>query len=689
MKNKFNFVFLSLILVLFAGSSGLQTNAQTVNVTMTVNTSTCLDTLRPNSIVLLCGASKLGTTVPKITWDTLTGIRCTNIGGDYWQAKFQATAGDEIQYKFVTYTSDLKHPTFHWTGWEGPLNSGTSFAGTNRGIVVSNTDMNLPMQYYNGWESTLAQYWTPFRKNADTLAVYFRVNMGGVSDFNPASQTPEVWGSAPLGASPNWVKVVSLSQEKNSVNKGSFWSGTAYVPKALILDGTVQSFKFTINGSTWESISDRSFKFTNSILTASDTTINWAYFNNRAPSGPAVTGNVNFRLKLDALEKAGLFNRGLGDKIAVTGAKGWPPSSFTFDTEPTMLKMTYVPTIQEWILTEPFTLSKSSEIIYKYYIAWDTTRFDTTHANYIPGLFMVNGWEEPGITGGGDRIFNFPALSDQTVTGDFGADQQFFNSLHPNSVIGTPIDLTFNIDMIPATNATTNPTNTLFRPGIDTVYIQFDGCLIPITQHQTMYGTDNRIMLTSPNADGKYTATVSLNAPTFYQVCYRITYTSSTGEVMNGGGTSLGRRYYQYIVPTSVNGSTVTWPSSFSLAEVPWMQNNLTVENPPNLGSIDAINENIDILPNKYALYQNYPNPFNPSTVISYSIMNPENVKLEVFNIVGEKVATLSDQHQTAGVHSVVWNSMNENGVSVNSGVYLLKIQAGSFSKVQKMLLLK
>ena len=101
MKNKFNFVFLSLILVLITGSSGVQTSAQTVNVTMTVNTSTCLDTLRPNSIVLLCGASKLGTTVPKITWDTLTGIRCTNIGGDYWQAKFQATAGDEIQYKFV------------------------------------------------------------------------------------------------------------------------------------------------------------------------------------------------------------------------------------------------------------------------------------------------------------------------------------------------------------------------------------------------------------------------------------------------------------------------------------------------------------------------------------------------------------------------------------------------------------
>jgi len=334
-------------------------------------------------------------------------------------------------------------------------------------------------------------------------------------------------------------------------------------------------------------------------------------------------------------------------------------------------------------------MSAGTEIVYKYFIAWDSTRIDTTNAHYIPGLFLANGWEEPGINGGGDRKYSFPGLADQTVTGDFGAEQQFFNSLHPNSVLETPVDLTFNIDMTPATNAVTNPTNTLFRPGIDTVYIQYDGCFIPITQGQTMYGTDNRVLLSSPNADGKYTATVHLKAPTFFQVCYRIVYTSTTGEVENGGGTNLGRRYYQYIVPTNVSGSTVTWPTSFSLAEVPWMQNNLSVEDPPNLGSISGVAEENNVQPNKYALYQNYPNPFNPSTVITYSIVNPANVKIEVFNIVGEKVATLVNQVQTAGVHSLVWNSKNDNGVSVNSGVYLLKMQSGNFSQVQKMLLLK
>ena len=54
-----------------------------------------------------------------------------------------------------------------------------------------------------------------------------------------------------------------------------------------------------------------------------------------------------------------------------------------------------------------------------------------------------------------------------------------------------PIQVTFTIDMAPATSAATNP-GTLFRPGVDTAYIQFDGCLAPVTQGKSMWGTDNQ-----------------------------------------------------------------------------------------------------------------------------------------------------------------------------------------------------
>jgi hypothetical protein len=334
-------------------------------------------------------------------------------------------------------------------------------------------------------------------------------------------------------------------------------------------------------------------------------------------------------------------------------------------------------------------LAAGIPIIYKYFIQWDSTRIDSTKANYIKGLLLANGWEEPGVVGGGNREFDYPALSDQTPAGDFGATQQFFNSLHPNSVIPNNIQLTFHVDMSPAASTAANPTNTLFRPGIDTVYIQFDGCLIPITQGKTMYGTDNRIMLTPTGTNAIYTGTINLTGPTFYQVCYRIVYTSTTGEVQNGGGTNSGRRYYQYIVPTNVSGSNVTWPASFNLAQISWMQNLLTVETPPDLGTIGAVGDNTPVLPNKYELLQNYPNPFNPSTVITYSLAKAGNVTIEVYNVLGKRVAVLVNQQQIAGTHSLVWNSQNNNGSKVGSGVYFMKMVSGSFSQTKKMVLIK
>jgi hypothetical protein len=684
-KSYASFLPILLIIALIGMLSSL-TIAQ-VRITIRCNTSTCLDTLRSNRIVQMRGVTKK-TTVPAMTWDT--GINLTNVGGDYWERIIQALPGDTIFYKFVA-LFDVNTPTFHWAGWEGHFSAGVTGSENNRALIVGNKDTTLPLAYFNGWENTLAPYWRPFEKKTDTIAVYFRVNMGGVV-FDPASQTVDVRGGTPMGTDNPWITIKTLTRETNSVNGGSFWSGVAYVPKASVTPGAQQQFKFVINNpDTWESINNRSFTFTTNLTNVSqDTTIAWVYFNNAPPRGPQVASTVNFRLRLDALEKAGLFNRGLGDKVAITGAKGWPPSGFTFETEPTMLKMTYVPSIQEWVLSEPFTLFPQTAIIYKYFIAFDTSRVSPGSNNYIPGLDLVNGWEEPGVTGGADRNYSFQAVSDQTVPGDFGADQQFFNSLPPNSVITTPIRLTFNIDMAPATNVTTNPTNPLFRPGIDTVFIQFDGCLISITQGLTMYGTDNRVRLSDLDGDGKYTGSIDLNPPTFYQVCYRLVYTSPTGEVSNGGGVQRGRRYYQYIAPTQVNADgSVVWPSSYTLGLMPWKASDLTVEDPPNLTVVTGVGRDASDVPRSYALYQNYPNPFNPSTVITYMVPENARVRIEIYNVLGQKVRSLLDQEQAPGTHSVVWNTESDQGPHVSSGMYLVKLQAGSFSQIKKMILMK
>jgi len=91
-----------------------------------------------------------------------------------------------------------------------------------------------------------------------------------------------------------------------------------------------------------------------------------------------------------------------------------------------------------------------------------------------------------------------------------------------------------------------------------------------------------------------------------------------------------------------------------------------------------------DLLPENFVLHQNRPNPFNPITEISFSLPTASDVVVNIFNINGQKVASVTDDHFEAGTHIVEWN-----GTSYASGVYLYKITAGDFTDTKKMMLLK
>ncbi|MEN8191672.1 MAG: FlgD immunoglobulin-like domain containing protein [Bacteroidota bacterium] len=97
----------------------------------------------------------------------------------------------------------------------------------------------------------------------------------------------------------------------------------------------------------------------------------------------------------------------------------------------------------------------------------------------------------------------------------------------------------------------------------------------------------------------------------------------------------------------------------------------------------------LNYLPEKYSLEQNYPNPFNPSTTIKYSIPKSSDVIISIYNMLGEKIATLIDMNQNAGNYNVVWNGQNDSGQEVSTGVYIYKINAGEFTQSHKMILLR
>lgn len=88
-------------------------------------------------------------------------------------------------------------------------------------------------------------------------------------------------------------------------------------------------------------------------------------------------------------------------------------------------------------------------------------------------------------------------------------------------------------------------------------------------------------------------------------------------------------------------------------------------------------------------LFQNYPNPFNPQTTIKYSVPEGSDVSLRIYNVNGQLVRTLIQGRQNAGEYQVQWNSRDQQGRTVASGMYFYTIEAGNFTSTKKMITIK
>jgi hypothetical protein len=95
-----------------------------------------------------------------------------------------------------------------------------------------------------------------------------------------------------------------------------------------------------------------------------------------------------------------------------------------------------------------------------------------------------------------------------------------------------------------------------------------------------------------------------------------------------------------------------------------------------------------DSRPTGFAVSQNYPNPFNPVTKFKLSLPRASHVRMEIFNVLGQKVKTLVDEDLGAGGFVVTWDGKDQGGAEVASGVYFYRMTAGGFSDVRKMILL-
>lgn len=142
-----------------------------------------------------------------------------------------------------------------------------------------------------------------------------------------------------------------------------------------------------------------------------------------------------------------------------------------------------------------------------------------------------------------------------------------------------------------------------------------------------------------------------------------------------------------YETMDELNGATYYYNGSRPITSAPFENGRairLTTAPPVILDAPEAPE-----LPVSFSLSQNFPNPFNPETTIEYSLSTPANIQLEVFDVLGRKVATLAAGLREAGLHRLQWNGKNNSGVSVPSGIYFYRLSAPDFVHTRRMLLMR
>ena len=125
----------------------------------------------------------------------------------------------------------------------------------------------------------------------------------------------------------------------------------------------------------------------------------------------------------------------------------------------------------------------------------------------------------------------------------------------------------------------------------------------------------------------------------------------------------------------------------FDLADLRGAPNTVTTDESGSftlhLGTLPGL-----ALPERFELGSNYPNPFNPSTLIPYQLPAPMRVRLEVFNLLGQRIATLVDREQPAGFHTAEWDATDAAGQAVGAGVYLYRLNGDGAKITRRMLLI-
>lgn len=418
---------------------------------------------------------------------------------------------------------------------------------------------------------------------------------------------------------------------------------TLGLDEALV--GTAFEYKFVIAEDGWE---DNNRSFT---LEEGGMLLDPVFFNDEKVL--PVTANITFQGDLSDMLSKGWFDP-TQDQMRVTGGfNGWG------DEEDKTLQADLLdPSL--YLLTVSHTGPAGADINWKFRGRPDAR-------------FLDNGWE-----GGDGHTFTFTGT-------DVVLDKIKPDMLPAGSPLAQAVTVRFSVDVGNALDWY----NKVPFPSIDGVYLNGDfaplgaGGWAGWTVSDTTGGSlikmydDGATSGDEAAGDKIYTVEVPFDAasPSIHLYKYGI-YSKAYTDTLNGGVTSMDNEAgfaanHPILIPDNA-------PLYVHATDTYGSQWNET-----------AVRRVSDATPGDFVLAQNYPNPFNPTTEIAYEIPMDGQVRLTVYNSLGQKIATLVDSKQTSGQYQVTWNGVSDAGMTMSSGVYFYHIEAVGFTKTMKMILMK
>jgi hypothetical protein len=661
--------------------------AQVINVTFNVNSSTVEGFTDSSEVMQIRGGIGADQTVLK--WNDQSVI-CPNFDGDYWKVTIafpDSFVGDQVDWKIGATRTDLDGNESDF--WE---------AGGNRIFVLPATDTVLGMAYVsNGWDPP----YTP----SDSFDVYFRINMSTNVGFNPATQILSIVGGfpSPTGQANMWSPgTYRLTREGSTSNYWGYHLKLAqssdHYPGDVAGRLTVDSvlYRFAI-GTGWDNSENLGGKYipgneNRTTQVYHDTTISWVYWNDVAP-GKAGEDSVDVKFRADLTNAINENGFNIGDTLLVR----WGYNNTATFGEDTLINEFLTNYYSVEVKAKEIGLDK--DIAYQYYVM----------VNGVAEREIYYDFDDPVQSTQEKRKIHVPAV--KPVLLEVNDDINSISEAHRmprfrnSSKLTNDVTVNWEVDLRPAYFQVKLHGSTLndiqgsldIEPGeedsIFTWGVWMNGPAVGDWSNPegTDWGADLRANLSKKMWDDGTNGDV-LAGDSIYtrQVFYSPDSNDIAGQIYKfgiyGGDNEAGSQGYGNNHLANIDDSDPTFTIRTQFGSI----------NPKfytawdfDEGRVSAIGDADGIVIRRPDLKANYPNPFNPATTLTFELPRQMNVQLIIYNVLGQKVYTLLNGMQKAGVHQVLWNGIDQFGKPVGSGVYFYQMKTDNFEKTLKMVLIK